>query len=87
MKYRVMGLLALALWRAWYELTRLVARLPVLLSGLPALADELEGWAYRFLVALPLPLQDAAREGLECILPALGHGLEVLRGTAGDCAR
>lgn len=29
----------------------------------------------------------AAREGLECILPALGHGLEVLRGTAGDCAR
>lgn len=61
----LLGLLALALWRAWYELTRLVARLPVLLSGLPALADELEGWAYRFLVALPLPLQDAAREGLE----------------------
>ena len=29
----------------------------------------------------------AAREGLECILPALGHGLEVLWGTAGDCAR
>ena len=61
----LLGLLALALWRAWYELTRLVARLPVLLSGLPALAEELEGGAYRFLVALPLPLQDAAREGLE----------------------
>ena len=37
----LLGLLALALWRAWYELTRLVARLPVLLSGLPALAEEL----------------------------------------------
>ena len=61
----MLGLLALALWRAWYELTRLVTRLPVLLSGLPALAEELEGWIYRFLVALPLPLQDAAREGLE----------------------
>lgn len=29
----------------------------------------------------------AAREGLECILPALRHGLEILRGTAGECAR
>lgn len=67
----LLGLLALALWRAWYELTRLVSRLPVLLSGLPALAEKLEGWAYRFLVALPLPLQDAAREGLEN-LPARG---------------
>lgn len=29
----------------------------------------------------------AAREGLEYILPALGHGLDVLRGTTGECAR
>lgn len=29
----------------------------------------------------------AARESLECILPALGHGLEILRGTTGECAR
>ncbi|NLP36864.1 MAG: MogA/MoaB family molybdenum cofactor biosynthesis protein [Firmicutes bacterium] len=29
----------------------------------------------------------AVKENLDCILPALPHGLEVLRGTAGDCAR
>lgn len=28
----------------------------------------------------------AARECLEFILPALGHGLEILKGTAGNCA-
>ena len=29
----------------------------------------------------------AARECLEAILPALHHGLEILRGTTGECAR
>lgn len=29
----------------------------------------------------------AARESLECILPALRHGLEILQGTTGECAR
>ena len=29
----------------------------------------------------------AVRESLECILPALGHGLEILLGEASDCAR
>ena len=29
----------------------------------------------------------AVRECLEFILPALGHGLEILRGTANNCAR
>lgn len=29
----------------------------------------------------------AAQEGLTCILPALKHGLEILKGTTGDCAR
>lgn len=29
----------------------------------------------------------AARQGLECILPSLKHGLEILKGTTGDCAR
>ncbi|MDE7318239.1 MAG: MogA/MoaB family molybdenum cofactor biosynthesis protein [Lachnospiraceae bacterium] len=29
----------------------------------------------------------AVRESLEYILPALGHGLEILTGTASDCAR
>ena len=29
----------------------------------------------------------AVRECLEFILPALGHGLEILKGTAGECAR
>lgn len=29
----------------------------------------------------------AVRECLEYILPALGHGLEILKGTTGNCAR
>ena len=29
----------------------------------------------------------AVRECLEYILPALGHGLDILRGTTGNCAR
>lgn len=29
----------------------------------------------------------AVREGLEYILPSLAHGLDILRGTAGECAR
>ena len=29
----------------------------------------------------------AVKECLTFILPALGHGLEMLRGTAGNCAR
>ena len=29
----------------------------------------------------------AAREGLEYLLPTLAHGLEILRGTTGECAR
>lgn len=28
-----------------------------------------------------------AREGLECVLPTLDHGLKILKGTTGDCAR
>ncbi len=61
----LLGLLGLAAWRVWYELSALPGRLPALLDRLPALAEQLEGWAYRFLVALPLPLQDAARNALE----------------------
>ncbi|MGN0335215.1 MAG: molybdenum cofactor synthesis domain-containing protein [Lachnospiraceae bacterium] len=29
----------------------------------------------------------AVKESLECILPALGHGLDILRGSASECAR
>ncbi|WP_432402252.1 MogA/MoaB family molybdenum cofactor biosynthesis protein [Wukongibacter sp. M2B1] len=29
----------------------------------------------------------AVKENLECILPALKHGLEILKGIAGECAR
>ncbi|MHB9292380.1 molybdopterin adenylyltransferase [Hollandina sp. SP2] len=29
----------------------------------------------------------AAKENLECILPALEHGLAIMTGTAGNCAR
>ena len=28
----------------------------------------------------------AAKENLEAVLPALGHGLEILSGTGGECA-
>lgn len=30
--------------------------------------------------------EKAARENLAAVLPALAHGIQVLRGTAGDCA-
>ncbi len=56
----------LLLWRGWYELGVLLDRLPVLISGLPALAGALEGRLYRFLVALPpalrTPVKGALRE-------------------------
>ena len=29
----------------------------------------------------------AVKESLDCILPALGHGLEILKGSASECAR
>ena len=29
----------------------------------------------------------AVRENLEYVIPALGHGLEILTGRAGECAR
>lgn len=29
----------------------------------------------------------AVKESLECIMPALDHGLEILRGSVGECAR
>lgn len=29
----------------------------------------------------------AVQESLECILPALGHGLQILKGSATECAR
>jgi molybdopterin adenylyltransferase len=31
--------------------------------------------------------EKGARESLEAILPALGHGIEILKGTAPDCAK
>jgi molybdopterin biosynthesis enzyme MoaB len=29
----------------------------------------------------------AVKESLECIMPALGHGLQILKGSATECAR
>ncbi len=31
--------------------------------------------------------EKGARESLEAVLPALGHGLEILKGTASECGR
>ena len=59
------GALGLVLWRVGYELALLLGRLPVLLSGLPALGDQVGGWAYRFIVALPVQLQDFAKDALD----------------------
>ena len=55
----------LALRRVGYELALLLGRLPVLLSGLPALGDQVGDWAYRFIVALPVQLQDFAKDALD----------------------
>ena len=59
------GALGLVLWRVGYELALLLGRLPVLLSGLPALGNQVEDWAYRFIVALPVQLQDFAKDALD----------------------
>ena len=45
-----------------------MGRLPTLLAGLPTLADGLERWAYRFLIALPVQFQTLARDALEGLL-------------------
>ena len=57
----VLGGLALVVWRVGYELS-------LLLAGLPTLADGLERWAYRFLIALPVQFQTLARDALEGLL-------------------
>ena len=62
------GALGLLLWRAGYELALLLGRLPVLLSGLPALGDRVGDWAYRFIVALPIQLQDFAKDALDGLI-------------------
>lgn len=64
----------LLLRRVGYELSLLLARLPGLISSLSDLAGEAERWLYRFLVALPVPAQEPAREALEGILEE-GAGL------------
>ncbi|WP_297212215.1 sporulation integral membrane protein YtvI [uncultured Flavonifractor sp.] len=66
------GMGALA-WRVGYELAVLLNRLPLLMAGLPDLAGELEGRLYRFLVALPLPLQEPVGAALDA-LAAQGAG-------------
>ena len=62
------GALVLVLWRLGYELALLLGRLPVLLSGLPALGDQVGNWAYRFIVALPVQLQDFAKDALDSFI-------------------
>ena len=57
--------IGLLLWRAGYELTVLLGRLPTLMSGLPELAAALESRLYRFLVALPVPAQEPVKAALE----------------------
>lgn len=57
----------LLLWRLWGELALLPERLSALLSGLPSLAGRMERLVYRFLIALPVQLQDIARELLDSL--------------------
>lgn len=64
----LLGVLGLLGWRIWYELTLLLERLPLLLAGLPDLAGQWESRIYRFLVALPLPVQEPARRALEGLM-------------------
>ena len=59
------GVLGLILWRTGYELALLLGRLPVLLAGLPSLGNQVGDWAYRFIVALPVQLQDFAQDALD----------------------
>ena len=61
----LLALGALAVWRIWYELTSLLGRLPALLSGLPGLERQAEGWVYRLLTALPVQVRQGAAEVLE----------------------
>ena len=60
--------LGLLLWRLGYEAALLLGRLPTLLSGLPTLTRRLEGWLYRFQVALPVPFQEYAQQLMERLL-------------------
>lgn len=62
------GGLGLLLWRAGYEVALLLGRLPTLLAGVPTLTRHLEDTAYRFLIALPVPMQNLARTWLEELL-------------------
>lgn len=62
------GLLTLLLWRVWYEASLLVKRLPALLSALPAMGEQVEAWAYRFIIAAPPEMQDFLRNALESLL-------------------
>lgn len=64
----ILGLLGLLLWRTVYELSLLLGRLPTLLAGLPTLANALENQAYRFVIALPVQLQELAQQTLEELL-------------------
>ena len=54
--------------RLGYEAALLLGRLPTLLSGLPTLTRRLEGWLYRFQVALPVPFQEYAQQLMERLL-------------------
>lgn len=58
------AVLGLAAWRAGYEVTLLLGRLPALLSALPALGEALEDAVYRFTVALPVQFQEFFRSAL-----------------------
>mgnify|MGYP005757029903 FL=1 len=61
----LLGGLGLLIWRAWYELNLLLDRLPALIAGLPDLAGQVESRVYRFLIALPHPAQEPARQLLK----------------------
>lgn len=65
------GAAILLLRRLWYELTQLAGQLPTLLEGVNGLADQAEEWLYRLFVALPDPLREPARRGMEELVKTL----------------
>lgn len=62
------GGLFLAGWRLWYETALLLKRLPALLSALPSLGDQVQAWAYRFIIAAPADMQAFLWNALDSVL-------------------
>lgn len=81
----VAGLLA---WRLWYELTALLSKLPALLAEMDGWAQEAELWLYRLFVALPEELREpagrVAEEAVQRVFAVPAWAGEALAGWVGS---